>query len=159
MPIYYASGRWIAGLCAANCALYPVLCRTSTPTPTPTGLRELYAKGPKQSFFLVKFWADLHYDYSMTTQGFFGIDSSYVSTEGMSIECSTSVISLGKQVVEKIQTDQPKLENGRFVYRFQNSPMCPYMISFIEKLRNLTDPELMNRVLENFSVVQVGAAL
>lgn len=119
------------------------------------GLRELYAKGPKQSFFLVKFWADLHYDYSMTTQGFFGIDSSYVSTEGMSIECSTSVISLGKQVVEKIQTDQPKLENGRFVYRFQNSPMCPYMISFIEKLRNLTDPELMNRVLENFSVVQV----
>ena len=50
---------------------------------------------------------------------------------------------------------RPKLENGRFVYRFQNSPMCPYMISFIEKLRNLTDPELMNRVLENFSVVQV----
>eukprot|EP00040_Diaphanoeca_grandis_P031161 m.185962 g.185962 ORF g.185962 m.185962 type:complete len:371 (+) comp32247_c8_seq4:525-1637(+) len=119
------------------------------------GLRELYSKGNKQSFFLVKFWADLQYDYSMTTQGFFGIDSSYVSTEGMPIECSTSVISLGKQVVEKIQTDSPKLENGRFVYRFNASPMCPYMISFIEKLRNLDNPELMNRVLENFSVVQV----
>merc|ERR1711862_1018126 len=91
----------------------------------------------------------------MTIQGFFGIDSSYVSTESKPIECSTSFISLGKQVVEKIQTDHPKFENGRFVYRFNASPMCPYMISFIEKLRNLNDPELMNRVLENFSVVQV----
>lgn len=119
------------------------------------GLRELYAKGPQQSFYLVRFWVDLSYEVSMTTQGFFGIDSTYLSTEGMPIECSTSVISLGKQVVEKIQTDQPTHENGKFVYKFQNSPMCPYMISFIEKLRLLGNAELMNRVLENFSVVQV----
>jgi len=121
------------------------------------GLRELYAKGPKDAFFLVKFWANVHYEKDMLTEdsGFFGIDSEFVSDEPMNIECSTSVVSLGRQVVEKIETVEGRLEDGHAVYRFTASPMCPYMISFIEKLRNLDNPELMNRVLENFSVVQV----
>lgn len=122
-------------------------------------LRALYANGPKNAFFLVKFWADLHYDKRVHAggpeSGFFGIDSAYRSNERMKIECSTSVISLQQQVVEKIQAEEGVAEDGCYVYRFKSSPMCPYMISFIEKLHNLENPEFMNRVLENFSVVQV----
>lgn len=59
------------------------------------------------------------------------------------------------KVVEKIQAEEGVAEDGRYVYRFKESPMCPYMILFIEKVQNLGNPEVMNKVLENFSVVQV----
>merc|ERR1719479_774125 len=64
------------------------------------GLKELYNKGPQDGFFLVKFWADLN-----TNEGddgsFYGVTSTYESTENMTIQCSTKVCSFGKQVVEK----------------------------------------------------------
>jgi len=120
------------------------------------GLRDLYDKGPKSDMFLVKFWADLHYEKDEMNHGFFATDATFESAENMRIECSTAVISIGKQVVEKIQVVDGEWEGGRYVYRFDGSVMCDYMIKFVEKLRNkVDDTALVNRVLENFSVLQV----
>ena len=33
---------------------------------------------------------------------------------------------------------------------------CEVMVKFIDKLRGVETPELANRILENFSVLQVG---
>ena len=74
----------------------------------------------------------------------------------MTIQCSTKVCSFGKQVVEKLETEFAKCENGRFVYKIQRSPMCEYMINFIHKLKHLPEKYMMNSVLENFTILQVS---
>jgi hypothetical protein len=66
------------------------------------------------------------------------------------------VCSFGKQVVEKLETEFAKFENGRFVYKIQRSPMCEYMINFIHKLKHLPEKYMMNSVLENFTILQVS---
>jgi len=74
----------------------------------------------------------------------------------MTITCSTKVCSFGKQVVEKVETEYARFENGRFVYRIHRSPMCEYMINFIHKLKHLPEKYMMNSVLENFTILQVA---
>ena len=81
---------------------------------------------------------------------------SYESNENMTITCSTKVCSFGKQVVEKVETEHARLENGRYVYRIHRSAMCEYMINFIHKLKHLPEKYMMNSVLENFTILQVG---
>lgn len=54
------------------------------------------------------------------------------------------------------QTEYARLENGRFVYRIHRSPMCEYMVNFIHKLKHLPEKYMMNSVLENFTILQVG---
>ncbi|KAK0142117.1 Transcriptional enhancer factor TEF-1 [Merluccius polli] len=73
----------------------------------------------------------------------------------MTITCSTKVCSFGKQVVEKVETEYARFENGRFVYRISRSPMCEYMINFIHKLKHLPEKYMMNSVLENFTILLV----
>ncbi|VEN55001.1 unnamed protein product, partial [Callosobruchus maculatus] len=119
------------------------------------GLKELYDKGPQNAFFLVKFWADLNSNIQDEQGAFYGVTSSYESNENMTITCSTKVCSFGKQVVEKVETEYARYENGRFVYRIHRSPMCEYMINFIHKLKHLPEKYMMNSVLENFTILQV----
>ncbi|XP_065156704.1 protein scalloped-like isoform X1 [Atheta coriaria] len=119
------------------------------------GLKELYDKGPQNAFFLVKFWADLNTNVQDEAGAFYGVTSSYESNENMTITCSTKVCSFGKQVVEKVETEYARYENGRFVYRIHRSPMCEYMINFIHKLKHLPEKYMMNSVLENFTILQV----
>nr|CAI9704704.1 unnamed protein product [Rangifer tarandus platyrhynchus] len=119
------------------------------------GLKELYEKGPPNAFFLVKFWADLNSTIQEGPGAFYGVSSQYSSADSMTISVSTKVCSFGKQVVEKVETEYARLENGRFVYRIHRSPMCEYMINFIHKLKHLPEKYMMNSVLENFTVLQV----
>ena len=77
----------------------------------------------------------------------------------MTIQVSTKVCSFGKQVVEKVETEFAKNENGRFVYRINRSPMCEYMTNFINRLRHLPEKYMMNSVLENFTILQVRIKL
>ncbi|XP_018621260.1 transcriptional enhancer factor TEF-1-like isoform X3 [Scleropages formosus] len=106
------------------------------------GLKELFDKGPQNSFFLVKFWADLNYNMQDDAGAFYGVTSEYESPENMSITCST-------------KTEYSRFENGRFVYRISRSPMCEYMINFIHKLKHLPEKYMMNSVLENFTILLV----
>ncbi|XP_041445670.1 transcriptional enhancer factor TEF-1 isoform X1 [Xenopus laevis] len=119
------------------------------------GLKELFGKGPQNAFFLVKFWADLNCNIQDDTGVFYGVTSQYESSENMTITCSTKVCSFGKQVVEKVETEYARFENGRFVYRINRSPMCEYMINFIHKLKHLPEKYMMNSVLENFTILLV----
>ncbi|XP_021115607.1 transcriptional enhancer factor TEF-5 isoform X3 [Heterocephalus glaber] len=119
------------------------------------GLKELYEKGPPNAFFLVKFWADLNSAVQEGPGAFYGVSSQYSSADSMTISVSTKVCSFSKQVVEKVETEYARLENGRFVYRIHRSPMCEYMINFIHKLKHLPEKCLMNSVLENFTILQV----
>ncbi|KAI4891417.1 hypothetical protein NFI96_026954 [Prochilodus magdalenae] len=119
------------------------------------GLKELFGKGPQNSFFLIKFWADLNCNIQEETGTFYGVTSQYESPENMTITCSTKVCSFGKQVVEKVETEYARFENGRFVYRISRSPMCEYMINFIHKLKHLPEKYMMNSVLENFTILLV----
>lgn len=119
------------------------------------GLKELYEKGPSNSFFLVKFWADLNTNIASDAGAFYGVSSHYESNDNMVITCSTKVCSFGKQVVEKVETEYSRFENGRYVYRISRSPMCDYMINFINKLKHLPEKYMMNSVLENFTILQV----
>uniref|UniRef100_H3B9V5 Transcriptional enhancer factor TEF-5 n=1 Tax=Latimeria chalumnae TaxID=7897 RepID=H3B9V5_LATCH len=119
------------------------------------GLKELYEKGPQNAFFLVKFWANLNSTIQDGPGAFYGVSSQYSSGENMTITVSTKVCSFGKQVVEKVETEYARMENGRFLYRIHRSPMCEYMINFIHKLKHLPEKYMMNSVLENFTILQV----
>ncbi|XP_071482190.1 transcriptional enhancer factor TEF-1-like [Diadema setosum] len=119
------------------------------------GLKDLYEKGPSEAFFLVKFWADLNTNMSDETDVFYGVTSHYESDEKMTITCSTKVCSFGKQVVEKVETEYGRYENGHWIYEIARSPMCEYMINFIHKLKHLPEKYMMNSVLENFTILQV----
>lgn len=119
------------------------------------GLKELYEKGPSNAFFLVKFWADLNTTIPDEVGVFYGVTSQYESPDNMTITCSSKVCSFGKQVVEKVETEYARFENGRFVYRIHRSPMCEYLINFIHKLKQLPEKYMMNSVLENFTILQV----
>jgi len=119
------------------------------------GLKELFDKGPQDAFFLVKFWADLNTNSSHEDNPFYGVTTTYESNENMTIQCSTKVCSFGKQVVEKVETECPRYEGGRYLYKIHRSPMCEYMINFILKLKHLPEKYMMNSVLENFTILQV----
>eukprot|EP00043_Microstomoeca_roanoka_P024100 m.260402 g.260402 ORF g.260402 m.260402 type:complete len:419 (-) comp39744_c0_seq1:60-1316(-) len=134
-------------------------------------LEELYRMGPKETFFLVKYWIDLNYDPSQTQQiahedergviepqpseAVFNLAARFESLEAMPIECSTSAISLGNVAAEKIQTQAPRCEGGRFLYDLTSGTMCEYMTQFITHLRGVNGVDLINLVLENFSVMQI----
>jgi len=119
------------------------------------GLKELYSKGPQDAFFLVKFWADLNTSVSDEGNAFYGVSTTFESSENMTIQCSTKVCSFGKQVVEKVETEYARYEGGQYVYKIDRSPMCEYMINFILKLKHLPEKYMMNSVLENFTILQV----
>uniref|UniRef100_A0A8C6VV34 TEA domain transcription factor 4 n=1 Tax=Nothobranchius furzeri TaxID=105023 RepID=A0A8C6VV34_NOTFU len=119
------------------------------------GLKELFDNGPHNTFFLVKFWADLSVNLQDDSNFFYGVSSQYESSENMIITSSTKVCSFGKQVVEKVETEYARFENGRYVFRIHRSPLCEYMINFIHKLKHLPEKYMMNSVLENFTILQV----
>ena len=52
-----------------------------------------------------------------------------------------------------------RYEGGRHLYKLHRSPMCEYMINFILKLKHLPEKYMMNSVLENFTILQVGKGL
>ncbi|BFZ25208.1 hypothetical protein BsWGS_28247 [Bradybaena similaris] len=119
------------------------------------GLKDLYDKGPTSAFFLVKFWADINTNVQDEGGAFYGVTSQYENSENLIIQVSTKVCSFGKQVVEKVETEYARVENGRCIYRIHRSPMCEYMINFIHKLKHLPEKYMMNSVLENFTILQV----
>lgn len=126
------------------------------------GLKDLFELNPDGSFFLIKFWADVSLGSSlmntmnMRDESFF-TSYTYASCSNRPIHISTRLCSFGKQVLEKVETSEhPQRDQfDQYIYRFDRSPLCDYMVQFIQKLRSLPDPYMMNSVLENFTILQV----
>lgn len=117
------------------------------------GLKEMFYKRSNEPFFLIKFWADLGCDWDDAVAQSFVFANKYESKENMEIKVSTQVCSFGKQVVEKIETLKGRLVNNRYVYNFNKSKMCEYMVNFILRLKLLPERDMKNNVLENFSIL------
>ncbi|CAB4065342.1 TEAD [Lepeophtheirus salmonis] len=122
---------------------------SSDPVLEPIDVRQIQDKFPEKKGGLKEL-------YEKEEAGaFYGVTTTYESNDNMTIQCSTKVCSFGKQVVEKLETEVGKFENGRFLYKIHRSPMCEYMINFIHKLKHLPEKYMMNSVLENFTILQV----
>jgi hypothetical protein len=117
------------------------------------GLKDLFEHNPNGSFFVIKFWADVSTSSSgaMTNrdESFF-TSYSYTSSSNRPIHISTRLCSFGKQVLEKVEiSEYPQRDQfDQFIYRFDRSPLCEYMVQFIQKLRSLPNTQMMNSVLE-----------
>lgn len=126
------------------------------------GLYQRAGLNAADSFFLIKFWADLNNDYEFfiddNQNSFFGFSSHFETKQPFqSITCSIKACSYGLQVVEKVEKiyGQFNPANNHYSYSISRSPMCEFMIQFIKKLRQLPRASQMNSVLENFTVLQV----
>ncbi|CAF0787794.1 unnamed protein product [Adineta steineri] len=130
--------------------------------PHTDGLKDLFERNPDGSFFLIKFWADVPILSPVTNsmnirdESFF-TSFAYISSSNRPIHISTYLCSFGKKVLEKVDTSEhPQPDNyDQFIYRFDRTPLCEYMVQFIQKLRSLPNTYMMNSVLENFTVLQV----
>ena len=120
------------------------------------GLKDLYEQNPDRQFFLIKFWADVSLSTSSIPNSINIRDESlftsytYTSCSNRPIHISTRLCSFGKQVLEKVETSEhPQRDQfDQYIYRFDRSPLCDYMVQFIQKLRSLPNVEMMNSVLE-----------
>ncbi|CAF3322381.1 unnamed protein product [Rotaria socialis] len=126
------------------------------------GLKDLFERNPYGPFFLIKFWADVPMSSSMTNpmsirdESFF-TSFTYASCANRPIHISTRLCSFGKKVLEKVDTSEhPQRDQyDQYFHRFDRSPLCDYMVQFVQKLRSLPNACMMNSVLENFTVLQV----
>ncbi|CAI5441085.1 unnamed protein product [Caenorhabditis angaria] len=122
----------------------------------PQKLRELVENSPnKDIFFMAKCWANINVPDDVTKCQY-AVDSFYSSREKFCLKVSTMACSFGNQVVEKIEAYPPTEEaDGTFSFILNNSPMCDYMVKFISELKKVDTIEMMNSVLENFTVLQI----
>jgi hypothetical protein len=89
--------------------------------------------------------------------GFYGVTSKYCTLKGTStsIKCSSRLFEQGKQVVEKIQVEYPLVDgSGMPTYYFNRSPLCEYVIAFIERVKALANHDEANGFLNDFAVLQ-----
>jgi len=114
-------------------------------------LNTMHERGPKDNFFLIKCWVDLSVP---TLLGFFGMNSKYHSPKSTSIKSSFKLFKQGKPVLEKVQVEYPMIDNGGFCYFFNRSPLCDYMIGFIERLKAIETREELNEAVHDFAVLQ-----
>lgn len=66
-------------------------------------LHEEWKKGPKDSFFLVKFWANVQFDCEDHQETLFAVDQFYQSKFEYQLNVTTKLMSFGKLTVEKVE--------------------------------------------------------
>ncbi|CAL8120401.1 unnamed protein product [Orchesella dallaii] len=125
------------------------------------GLQVLYNQASsKGSFFLVKLWADMDFgrssnDSVSTSTPLYYLTSRFESVKNMKLTCTTRVCSFGNPIAEKVEElSGVQIQLNRYLYESIHTPLCDYLINFVEKLKTL-DVKTMNGVLENFTVLQV----
>ncbi|CAD5212492.1 unnamed protein product [Bursaphelenchus okinawaensis] len=124
-------------------------------TKYPPKLQELYNQGPKDAFYHVKVWANIDFETNEDDNPLYAVDENYESQYQFPINVSTELCSFGKQQVEKREDATNNSDEGPiFKYQLEGSPMCEYMVTFITELKKLQSHDLMNSVLDNFTVMQ-----
>ena len=124
--------------------------------PVQDGFKDLYEHHPHGSFFLIKFWTDVSCSSASFGTPTVNRDESFFSSYTFTscsyqpIQISTRLCSFGKQILEKVEiSEHPQQDHlDQFIYRFDRSPLCDYMVQFIQKLRSLPNTTMMNSVLE-----------
>lgn len=119
--------------------------------PRHDGLKDLFEKYPSSPFFLIKFWGNV-----LNTPNMINVDESffttftYIRSTNRPIHISTRLCSFGRQVLEKVDTSEHPHRDScdQYIHRFDRSPLCDYMVQFIQKLRSLPNTYMMNSVLE-----------
>nr|WLO57497.1 TEAD conserved 2 [Halisarca dujardinii] len=120
------------------------------------GLRDLFDKGPRDRFFVVKVWPDLNSPLVEDLNALFAVTTQFQSLHDFhSIQCSTKVQSFEKVVLEKVETERPQYQAGRFLYRMIRSPMCEYMVGFTQRLKPFAEKFNMQCFLDCFTILQV----
>lgn len=120
------------------------------------GLMQLYEHGPKDAFYLIKFWADLNFDDDPELAKTYEMNTSFQSVTSRQVEVKTVAYSFGEEAVSKSETIGPiDSVSGGFKYEI-NTQLCGYGTGFIERLLQLwPDKAKMNKVLEHFTVLHV----
>lgn len=115
-------------------------------------LKYLYHSVPKNSFYVVQ--SQMNTSLPNAT-GLHSASFVYQSRQNLgSLICTTSIHSFGKCMIEKRQLEDPQLENNDYMYRFNHSPTCDYVVYFIQKLLSLKDLSSKNKVLSNIAILQ-----
>lgn len=119
---------------------------------------DLFDKSPnKECFYLIKFWADLNFDFGEHEKdAFYNVTQSFESQHAVKIQVTTDVISFAKEAVEKIEVEQSNFDEtiGRYITRINKGNVCDYMVKFIDTLKQLPDKSMVESVLENFTILQ-----
>ncbi|VDO07653.1 unnamed protein product, partial [Rodentolepis nana] len=117
------------------------------------GLKQRIEEDSPNVFFLVKLWADINTELPEGAN--YAVSSVFEGTEDVPLLVSTRLCSYSSPFVEKLEYESPVLENGRYLYKQLQSPMCTCMKKFIAKLLKLSSLAEMNQVLENFTILQI----
>lgn len=119
------------------------------------GLKDLFERNHHAPFFLVKFWADVTIsptivNASQNREESFYTSYAFISSSNRPVLISTRLCSFGKQVLEKVDiSEYPQRDQfDQYIYRFDRTSLCDYMVQFIQKLRSLPNTYMMNSVLE-----------
>ncbi|CAF1172307.1 unnamed protein product [Rotaria magnacalcarata] len=119
-------------------------------------LKELYTKGPRDAFYIVKVWVNVDYEENSTdTYHHCTIFESF--EDNMNVCITTKACSFGKTIVEKIENGTTAYNDliNKYIHRSTDTIMCNFMIDFIKKLKiGLHKREMMNTVLEHLRVLQ-----
>merc|ERR1712131_484349 len=69
------------------------------------GLLQLYESGPKDAFYLIKFWADLNFDDDPELYKTYEMNTAFQSVTSRQVEVKTVAYSFGEEAVSKSETN------------------------------------------------------
>ncbi|KAI0981982.1 hypothetical protein GJ496_003044 [Pomphorhynchus laevis] len=117
-------------------------------------LSECFTADCDAPIFVIKLTVDpSNFIESITNEIVFGSKSVFESLlDYGALTCSTKLCSFGKCVLEKVDDEYAMSEAAKWIYYFENIPICEYLTHFILKLIALQHTYLMNSVLEDFSI-------
>lgn len=116
-----------------------------------------FLKKPNEGFYLLKLFSNIGYDYGDNEhEAVYAVSQQFESAVNVTLQINTQVISFAKPTVEKVEIEYAKFDevSNRWVCRVDKSHVCDYMRNFIQKLKRLPERQMVNTVLENFTILQ-----
>lgn len=128
----------------------------------PNELKELFIKGPQTAFYLFKCWANISFEISdeQKKNSLYAVDSYYKCVQDCEISVATKIYTFGRPLLQKDELFSPNSQDnqdGRVFYNYtlEKAPMCEAVVEIITQLKQKVNPEAMNSVLDNFTMMQI----